>query len=202
MLVRHCATAWNASRRYQGRSDVPLSEEGRAQARSLALALRRDSIDAVYSSDLVRAAETARMIAEPHGLEVRTDARMREFDFGAWEGLTWDEIVVRWPESGAFGSTTAKDYQPAGGEVFDDVCARVGSFLDDLRRRNELRVVVVTHAGALHGVLHVLGAASPEGPGNSLNVTFAQASITRIAMEEEHPRLMVLNDVSHLRSAH
>jgi alpha-ribazole phosphatase len=200
-FVRHGQTEWNATRRYQGRSDIPLSEEGRAQARALSSALASSAFDAVYASDLVRAVETARIIAAPHGLDVISDPRIREFDFGEWEGLTWSEIVERWPEFREHGATAAKLYQPEGGERFDDVCARVAAFLDDLRRTAHERVLVVTHAGVLHAVLDVLGSSIQDRPGDGLSVSFSQASITRIAMVGEQARLITLNDVSHLSPA-
>jgi len=199
--VRHGQTEWNATRRYQGRSDIPLSEAGRAQAQAVCDALRDHRFDAVYASDLQRAIETARIIAKPHGLEVQIDPRIREFDFGEWEGLTWPEIIERWPQFAEHGATAAKLYQPEGGERFEDVCARVQSFLDDLRRTSHEDVLVVTHAGVLHAVLDVLGSAIQDLPGDGLSVSFSQASVTRIAMTPEQVRLITLNDVSHLNSA-
>jgi broad specificity phosphatase PhoE len=178
-----------------------LSDEGRAQAKALALALRRDPFDAVYASDLARAVETARIVAEPHGLEVRTDPRIREFDFGEWEGLTWPEITERWPELRAQGATAAKLYRPHGGETFEAVCARARAFLDDLRGTPYEHVLVVTHAGALHGILAILGEAVRDRPGDGLSVSFSQASVTRIAMDGERARIITLNDVSHLNPA-
>ena len=194
-------TAWNASRRYQGGSDIALSDEGRAQAQALALALRDDRFDAIYASDLRRAIETARIIAGLHGLDVRLDPRIREFDFGAWEGLTWDEITERWPEFRDQRATAAKLYQPQGGETFERVCERVRAFLDDVRRRPEEGVLVVTHAGVLHAVLAVLGETLRDRPADGLSVSFSQASITRIAMNGDEARIITLNDVSHLDPA-
>ena len=96
-LIRHGPTEWNASRRFQGRTDVPLSPTGRAHALAAAGALKSEQIERIYSSDLQRALETAQIVGEPHGAQILTDERLREFDFGAWEGLTWIEIVARNP---------------------------------------------------------------------------------------------------------
>lgn len=196
--MRHGSTQWNALRRYQGRSDIPLSDEGRAQAKALAFALRGQHFDAVYASDLQRALETARIIVADRDVDVIADPRMREFDFGQWEGLTWNDIVERWPEFRDQGATAAKLYQPEGGERFDDVVDRVRAFLDDLRRTPFDAVLVVTHAGALHAVLEALGKSTQDLPGDGLSVSFSQASITRIAMDGEQARIITLNDVSHL----
>lgn len=163
-------------------------------------ALRTRDFDAIYASDLKRAWQTAEMIARPQHLSVQRDARLREFDFGAWEGLTWAEIVARWPEFADQGGTVAKSYTPEGGETFAAVCARVAAFLADVRATSFERVLVVTHAGVLHAVLDVLGAAIDDRAGDHLALAFSQASITTIAMEGEQARLITLNDVSHLNT--
>jgi broad specificity phosphatase PhoE len=197
VFVRHGETAWNASRRFQGQSNVPLSPRGRAQAAAVLLALRGESFSHAYTSDLERALETARTIVGARKLEVTSDPRMREFDFGQWEGLTWPEIVARWPQYDGRLPTQARRYEPVGGERFEQVVARVRSFLDDLCSGAPAGpVLVVTHAGALHAAMEVL---APEGF-DPLGMVFSTASITRIAMEGDRARIISLNDVSHLDS--
>jgi broad specificity phosphatase PhoE len=197
ILVRHGETAWNASRRFQGRTDIPLSEIGRAQARAVSLRLQGEPFNRCYASDLDRATETARIIVEPRGMAVTIEPRIREFDFGEWEGLTWDEIVARWPDVQAYGSTAARLYHPQGGESFDAVCARVASFVADLRLCGDARVLAVTHAGVLHALFEVFGD-TLEGRGPE-PIRFAHASVTHIAIEPKRARIVTLNDVSHLR---
>lgn len=172
---------------------MPLSEEGRAQARRLAGRLRDDPFDVIYASDLSRAVETAAIVAKPHGLAVRTDPRLREFDFGEWEGLTWDEIVATRPHLREHALTAASLYAPDGGETFAMVCERLRPFFDDLRSAPVSHAAVVMHAGPLHAALSVLGL-SAEGQ------RFAPASLTRITMEDGRPRLMSLSDVRHLNT--
>lgn len=191
--MRHGRTEWNASRRFQGQSDIPLSIEGRAQAAATAAALASDPIDGIVSSDLSRAFETARAIAESHRLEVEPTPHLREFKFGEWEGLTWDEIVARYPLAADTAFSSVRAYAPPGGERFGDVRARVGDLLDEVAGR-EGRIVLVTHAGALHALLDILVAdqIDPE------TVRLTPASITRIAMGSGKPRLVSLDDVRHL----
>ena len=197
VFVRHGETAWNASRRFQGQSNVPLSARGRAQAAAVALALRGDSFSHAYTSDLERARETAQTIAAARTLDVTSDARLREFDFGQWEGLTWPEIVARWPQFDGRLPMQARAYEPAGGERFEQVVERVRSFLDELRSGAPSdRVLVVTHAGALHAAMEAL---APEGF-DPLGMVFSTASITRLAMDGDRARIISLNDVSHLDS--
>lgn len=88
LLVRHGETDWNADGRLQGQTDRPLSDFGRNQARKLAEELAGEPLEAIYSSDLVRARETAEIVGERLGLPVVLDAELREKDWGTWEGLT------------------------------------------------------------------------------------------------------------------
>ena len=98
LLARHGETDWNLERRVQGHTDRPLNESGRAQALALADRLSTESLDAVYSSDLARARETAAVIAARHGLDVIETSDLREKDFGSWEGMTDTEIMARFPQ--------------------------------------------------------------------------------------------------------
>jgi uncharacterized phosphatase len=150
LLVRHGETDWNLHRRLQGHSDTPLNDRGREQALALASELAGEQIDAVYSSDLVRAHETARIVAEHHGLDVTAIDDLRERHFGTWEGLSDDEIHERFPEaaSGAWGD----------GETREAMARRV---FDALQRIAEThpggRVLVVSHGGPLRAVLRHCG---------------------------------------------
>jgi broad specificity phosphatase PhoE len=192
-LIRHGPTEWNALRRFQGRTDMPLSADGLAAARAIAETLHAERFDRIYSSDLARAAQTARILGESRGAGVTLDQRLREFDFGRWEGLTWDEIVAAAPNLAGLGSTAAKLYAPEGGESFSQVCARVTSFLDDLALRNLRAAAVVTHAGVLHAIFSVLGLAPPE--------RFTAGAITRIAREGGSASVLALDDRRHLDDA-
>ncbi len=156
LLVRHGETDWNLERRVQGHSDRPLNDTGRRQAIELASALADEPVDAVYASDLVRAHETARILAERKGLGVTVIPELREKDFGTWEGLTDREILERFPEarSGPWGD----------GETHDDMAGRV---VEALRRIAEShpggRVLVVAHGGPLRAV-RVRCRSASEGP--------------------------------------
>ena len=148
----------------------------------------------------MRAIETARAILGNSNVELRTDSRLREFDFGLWEGLTWDEIVERWPQQQVAAFSEAAFYHPPEGESFDDVKRRAASFLDDLQREPVSRVLVATHAGVLHAMLGVLSPRMPPADRPEA-IVFAPASLTRVTMDGGRARLITLNDVSHLDSA-
>jgi uncharacterized phosphatase len=146
LLVRHGETDWNAQRRVQGHSDTPLNDTGRAQARALADELASEAIDAVYSSDLLRAHETARIVADRRGLDVIALHDLRERHFGTWEGLTDEEIFARFPgaKSGSWGD----------GETREQMIERVFGALERIAETHpEGRVLVVSHGGPLRSVL-------------------------------------------------
>jgi broad specificity phosphatase PhoE len=147
VLVRHGATEWNADKRAQGQADIALSKKGREQARETARRLAGLPVDAVYSSDLSRAVETAEAIAEGHGLDVAVDPAFREIDQGEWTGLPVAEIQQRWPE--LWGAARHYSARP-GGESPREVRRRA---LEGLRRVVERHphgtVVIASHGGTI-----------------------------------------------------
>src|SRR5258707_782347 len=97
-LVRHGETAWNAEGRVQGQLDIPLSPTGLAQAKAIAAALRDESFDVIYSSDLVRVQQTAQPSAELFKKKILLDQRLRERHYGVFQSLTYVEAKERFPE--------------------------------------------------------------------------------------------------------
>lgn len=150
LLVRHGETDWNRDRRWQGHTGPPLNEAGRAQAARLAPTIT--GVDAVYSSDSVRAYETALVLARRHGLEVPVDARLREVNFGLWEGLTRAEIEDRYGD--AFSRwLSGERAAPNGGEADATMAQRVYLALDEIAAAHPGgRVVVVTSSGPIRAV--------------------------------------------------
>lgn len=191
-LIRHGITAWNAQRRFQGHTDTPLSEQGREQARRLAARLAGERIDAIVASDLSRALETARAIAAPHGIDVRTDARLRESNFGAWEGLTREEAVATGLHLRDSVRTRETERELEIPETLEQVRERVGAFVRELLEQTpDGHVAVVAHAGSIHAALRELGL-------STAGLTIAHASITRLSMEPGGARLINVGDVAHL----
>jgi broad specificity phosphatase PhoE len=164
-LARHGETAWNRAGRWQGKTDIPLSDVGRAQARALGAALAGRGIAAVHASDLSRAAETAEIVAGMLGIAAFSrDARLRERGFGCFEGFTREECAERHPEAWARYLADRRS-TPPGGEPQPEVAARVIAALTDLARAPGTpgeATLVISHGGTIRTFIHeVTGAAPP-----------------------------------------
>jgi phosphoserine phosphatase len=202
-LLRHGATALNRAVPYrlQGRwSDSPLDEAGREQARRASLALRVLTIRAAYSSPLLRAAETARIVAEPHGIDVTLIDGLVEADLGRWEGLTWDEAQSQDPEWHARfherpGTTPYPD-----GESFADTGARASAALSAIARAHAgERVIVVGH-----NVLNRAVLAEPLGLSIEQARSIRQENCGINVLEHDGTKIKIvsLNECIHLEADH
>lgn len=145
-LIRHGEVIWNRKNAYAGQTDLPLNDNGIAQARLLAEYLAHKDIRAVYSSDLMRARETAGAIAARHGLEVRTTRDLREVNYGDWEGLTEAEIAEQYPDIFPKWRTDAANTRIPGGESFNEMKDRAfPAFLDIATRHQCEDIAIVAH---------------------------------------------------------
>lgn len=147
LLARHGETDWNAVGRWQGHADPPLNATGRAQALELAERLLDVGIEVVVSSDLVRAAETAAIVAERLGLPVAKDPELREIDVGSWSGLTRAEVSARFPDGFARWQAGEIGHN---GETREALGERVERALLRCANGHAGRcVLAVTHGGAI-----------------------------------------------------
>lgn len=199
LLIRHGETDWNATKRYQGQSDIPLNGTGLQQAAQLAKRLSTEKIDVIYSSDLSRAVTTANAIGDlqPRPVIIQKDPRWRELSFGEWEGLNYDKVRAKWSgESSSWYDNPAR-LSPPGGETLMQLSARVESALQDLRNQHkDQTVLVVTHAGVIQALLcSVLGMDLQR----YWQFRVLQTSITALDIYEDSAMLNLFNDVSHLR---
>jgi glucosyl-3-phosphoglycerate phosphatase len=152
VLWRHGRTAWNVERRFQGHSDVPLDATGREQARDAARYLAAMHPDAVFSSDLARAAGTAEYLGRLTGLPVQLDKDLRERGGGAWEGLTDAEIREAYPVE--YTAWVPPDGEPVSA-VADRTAAALRRIADSL---NGTLAVLVSHGAAINlGISRLLG---------------------------------------------
>jgi broad specificity phosphatase PhoE len=151
LIARHGQSDWNASRRWQGHADRPLTEKGREQAHALAARLAHIDLDAVYSSDLRRARDTAEIVAESQALEVVVEPDLREVDVGSWSGLTRAEAEERFPE----GFERWKLGYPGweDGESYEAMTDRVISAVKSIAADHaDSRILVVSHGGPIRAM--------------------------------------------------
>lgn len=148
-FARHGETDWNAAGRWQGQTDIPLNDTGRAQARALAARLRATGIRAIGSSDLARARETAEIVARELGLPLGpADAAFRERAYGIFEGLTPAECVARYPEAWERFEEDPRD-PPTGVEPLGSLAGRMLIGLRRAAETLETPALVVSHGRAI-----------------------------------------------------
>lgn len=162
ILLRHGETDWNFQQKYQGHRDIPLNARGREQAQKVARTIIDENIEAVYSSDLSRARETAEIIAGYFELPVIIDPRLREFSFGEWEGKTFNEVYHEYPVEYHDWYENTMDFKVPGGESMRQLLERVWLALRDISRRHSGTVLVVAHGGVLRAVLYKVGGENRE----------------------------------------
>ena len=145
IIARHGETDWNVGEVFRGRADVPLNETGLAQAEALGRHLADVSVETVYSSPLKRAVDTARAVAVHHALEVGIAPELVDFDYGAWQGLTQQQVRERYPELLERWLTEPHLVAMPEGESLDDVAQRARGLVDRLVADHHGTVVLVSH---------------------------------------------------------
>ncbi len=196
-LVRHGATPLLAEDRFAGAVNVPLSDEGRQQARALGQRLRAEPLAAVYASPLDRTLETARLIAEPHGLPVQPRDGLREIAHGRWEGLTRREVDTRFPGEAAAWEEDPYSFAPEGGESGLAVTARaLPELLAIVRAHAGERVLVVSHKATIRLLLSSLLGFDPRRYRDNLDQSPAALNIVDFK-DPVRARLTLFNDTAH-----
>ncbi|MBQ9633549.1 MAG: histidine phosphatase family protein [Schwartzia sp.] len=196
ILVRHGQTEWNAGGRYQGQSNVALSDTGRKQARFLAERFPVRQLDAIYTSDLDRAKETAECVGKRLGLTVCPEKAFRELSFGDWEGLTYQEISSRWPEEAEKLFTAPDELVIPHGETFRDLQKRALDKIYSLYERHiDQTVAVFAHgainktilAGLMHIPLHYLWSLRQDN-----------TAVNILRLDDGYVMVELINSTSHL----
>jgi broad specificity phosphatase PhoE len=188
VLVRH-GEAEGVEGRAVGHFDAPLSEAGAASISALAASWRGRRPDRLIASDLQRAAQSARLLADPLDAKVATDPRLRELCFGAWEGKTWDEIHRQDRRRLALWGRRWWEVAPPEGETFGDLSRRVLDWLSGQIEEGGL-VVAVTHGGSLRALFGaVLGLPREQ----LLAMRFDVAHVSALAMTADDRRVLFHN---------
>jgi phosphoserine phosphatase len=182
-LARHGETDWNAERRFQGHADPPLNERGREQARALAGALGDTPLKAIYSSDLRRSEETARIVGDARGIEPEPRSELREIDVGEWSGLTFPEIEERYPEGVRRHREGGDGWEE--GEPHAAMQQRVVTAVRRIASEHpDESVLVVIHGGTMRALMAAAEAVDfPTYRRSHTGNSFENGSFVRIAVE-------------------
>ena len=197
LLVRHSRTKLSNEKRFWGKTDIELSNEGIQQAERLRERLAAEKINAVYSSTLRRAFSTAEVIASRHKLEVQAFVELNELNFGFVEGLTFEEIKKLHPELARQLNIWSPRLTFPGGESLDELNSRLQFFLKLLEKHQPKEtVLIVAHAGTLQFLICNLLGIAIEG---WWKIHIDHASLSIIDTYPQGAILSLLNDVSHLK---
>ncbi len=200
LLVRHGQSEGNVEHRFGGHSATPLSGRGRLEAEATAQALRAESIDAIYSSDLLRAVETATPLAEASGLDIKERTAFRERSVGKMEGLTFEAAAEAYPAE--YAALLRRDFEHVllGGESYRQMLDRAAGELDRaIRVHAGGTIVVVSHTGTICILaLHLMGALdAPEL--RPVWIASSNCGISRFELNDDgFVRVRVVNDTRHL----
>ena len=200
LLIRHGQSMGNAERRFGGHSATPLSALGREQAEATARALQTERVTAIYSSDLLRAVETAEPLARLTGLEVRRTEAFRERSVGHMEGLTFEEAAERHPDE--YAALLRRDFEHVltGGESYRQMLDRSSRQLDLAIQENAGGTLAVfSHTGTICILaLHLMGALdAPEL--RPVWISSSNCGITRFSIQHGGlVRVLATNDTRHL----
>ncbi len=197
IAVRHGETAWNVDARIQGQMDIGLNDKGRQQALRVGKALSGEPISAIYSSDLGRAFDTARSIAEVAGMQVVPHTGLRERGFGMFEGKTFDEIQETWPDHATHWRKRIPDWEPPeGGESLLQLRERVSRTAQALAARHTgEQIVMVAHGGVLDTLYRLATGQEVNSP---RTWQLPNGAINRLLWTPEGFTLVGWSDTQHL----
>jgi probable phosphoglycerate mutase len=196
LIIRHGETEANLQGRWQGHGDSPLTECGLAQAKAIGKRLTTHRFSSLYSSDLGRARNTAKIIAKHTGHKIVLDKRLREKDVGIFQGLTVEEAERLYPDEWRLYKNFASDYAIPNGESSQQRLERAISCLEDIGSRHPSEsIVVVTHGGVLNDLLrHTLGI-PPDSP---RRFKIPNASLNIFLFTHQGWILSTWGDINHL----
>lgn len=197
VFLRHGRTEWNDTRRLQGQADVELDRMGLKQAQSAAHALSNREFSAIYSSDLQRAAVTARAIADVLSLEVQIDKRLQEINVGAWSGKTRSEVETEFPNYAAWYAEGRDFRRSDDGETEAEMLKRAMPAIERILKRHKGQEVLVVGHGFLFSKLlqQVLGLPS----GARIVGALGNAHWSEVAFSERSSWLVAHNVDTQLR---
>ncbi len=199
VAVRHGETAWNVDARIQGHLDIGLNATGRWQAQRAAQALVDEGIDVVYASDLLRAADTGRAIAQACAATFRTDPALRERAFGRFEGQTFQDIAAAWPDDSERWRRRDPAFAPPGGESLQQFFARCVGAASRLAAAHPGQcIALVAHGGVMDCLYRAATRVDLQAP---RSWALGNAAVNRLLHSAEGFTLVGWGDTRHLEGA-
>jgi probable phosphoglycerate mutase len=196
ILIRHGETEWNLSGRWQGHADSPLSTRGIEQAEALGQRMLKETLDCFYSSDLERARHTSHLVGGPSEWNPEFMESLRERDLGVLEGLTTEEMKVKYPQEYESFRNEGPEYQVPGGESFKQFYERCSGALEEVAMRNPGRKIgLVTHGGFLGAIFRYVLNIPLDA---ERNFVLLNCSLNRLEKTESGWNLVSWGDVAHL----
>ena len=197
LVVRHGETVANKSGILQGHYDTPLNENGIAQAKCVAKRLKNKHFDAIYSSDLNRAFDTAKIIAEEHvSLPIIKVEKLREWNLGVLQGRPYKELIIEYPD--ILAAFKQQQHVPSipGGETIEEFHNRIANCLEDIAKENlGKKVLIVSHGGAIQRMLiHTMGRISEK----NIYPLCDNVGISVFKYQQGHWQMVKWNDTAHV----
>lgn len=198
ILIRHGQTEWNQKERFRGWVDIDLNETGIRQAEAAAPRVAQWDVAAIYSSPLKRTMTTAEIIARPHGIPVAPLEGIIDMNFGAWQGLSIDEVERNYPDLFKLWRYSPERLEIPQGDSLEDVRKRAAAAVDDLAaRHNDAMVVLVSHRVVCKVLLcHLLGLDNS----HFWRIEQDTAAINLFEINEGYTTVTLINDTCHLNA--
>lgn len=200
-LIRHGQTEANLNKIYQGNADVPLNETGRDQAKVVAWRLKEYPLEALYSSHLERALDTARAIGEYHDFTLNIRQDLQEISLGEWQGKSREEVKREYPDFIRARKEKNDFYTTAvpGGESYEDLEKRAMGALNSIVKDSEHdQVALITHGGVIKSIIgHILGI--PHDKRRLVDVYNTSITLLRYSPEKDRYKIVSMNDTAHLQ---
>jgi broad specificity phosphatase PhoE len=198
LLVRHGETAWNREKIFRGTYDIPLNDNGRAQAQLAAEALGGREIHATYTSPLSRASETAAIVLAQHSIEAITDERLTDFNYGDWNGKQDEDVAREWPEEHAAWCARPETVRAPGGDTLQEVFDKAFGAMEELAARHDGQTVALFAHRVVNKllVLRALGLGLDRFP----FIIQGNCCVNEFEKTEQGYLVQRLNDTSHMKS--
>lgn len=198
-LVRHGESEWNKLKKVQGQKDIPLTEKGIEQAKLIGKRLINEGIEKIYTSDLKRAYDTARIIGKMLNIKVIPSKELREINFGIWEGLTSDIIKSKFSKEHELWLKNPEMLKVEGAESILDLQLRAMNEINKIISDENIdNVLIVSHSATLKTI--ILGLLNMD-IGYFKNMTLNNVSLSIIEFRQYNRVLSLLNDTSHLKGS-